>query len=733
MLTPTAKNQARRDAEYDPTHKFCMRCLEDLPLSSYNANARGIFGCHSYCNACRCVAPKSEEELKRRRKRGGDDDGKCIIDEKKENVNSRSLSFAELSQAATAKNQARRDTETDPTHKFCTLCLEDVLLANYTLYAAGMFGRYTHCRACKNSSRRQERKEAKKDEELEDEGDEEEDADEGEEEEEKNLEPRSLTSAERRRFATQWSQERRNALTEGETATKKFCTKCLEDKEHIDFTKKASAMFGRAWQCKGCVNTARQRQRGQAQEDEKRDNEDDEEEEIEENEEDEENEKDMHGDGDEDEKKMQREDEKKAEEDENQNPEPQNCYPQPTAAKLRLRFLSPAQTATAKNQARRDTEADPTHKFCTLCFADLPLSSYTYNSGGMFELHSRWSTCKSGLKRQRRAGSEKGEKLEDEEKEEEEEEEQKAEQMRQHRDTRPTGVLAQTATAKNQARRGVDANSMHKFCTLCLEDLPLSSYTKSPEGIFGRKSRCKVCTNGIERRQRAESKKDEELEDEEEEEEEEQEDGDEEEEQEVEEDYEEDIDEKGEENVDFRSLSSAERSWAATRWNKERRDALAEGQTATQQFCTKCLQDKKHDDFALSTCGVFGRDSRCRLCRKHTMYQRRMEPETDANNDNHEKEDRKKEEEVGREKVCLEDFKSLASEERDNEATRRNRMRDDEDTSATSKWCRMCLLDRPLEDYDKNSASIFGRRSDCQVCMTYGGRRARAQPQTAAR
>jgi hypothetical protein len=616
--TPTAKNQVRRDAEDNPTHKFCMRCAEDLPLSSYNANARGIFGCHSYCNMCRCIAPKSEEE------EGGDEDEKRKIDEKEENVNPRSLSFAELSQAATAKNQARRDAETDPTHKFCTLCLEDVLLADYTFYAAGMFGRYTHCRACKNSTRRQERAEAKKDEELEDEADDEEDSE--EEEEEEILEPRSLTSTERSRLATQWNQERRNALMEGETATKKFCTKCLEDKEHIDFTKKASAMFGRAWQCKGCVNTARRRQSEESEEGEERDEEEDNGEEIEE---DEESEEDEYEDKDKDEKNMQSES-KKGEEAESENPEPQNCYPHPTATKLPLRIASPS-----------------------------------------------W-----------------------------------------------------TATAKNQARRSVDANSKHKFCTLCLKDLPLSSYTNNPRGIFGCQSRCNECINGSERQRRAESKKGEKLKDKEEEEEEkeEEEDGDEEDEREEEEDDEEDTGEKKKGNVDQRNLLSVERSRAATRWNKERRDALAEGQTATKQFCTKCLEDKKHDDFALSNSGVFGRDSRCRVCRKTNMHQRWVEPETDANEEDNEKEGEEKEEVVG-----YEDLKSLTSEERDNEATRRNRMRDDEDASATSKWCRICLIDRPLEDFDKNSASILGRRSDCQICMTYGGRRARVQPQTAAR
>jgi hypothetical protein len=43
------------------------------------------------------------------------------------------------------------------------------------------------------------------------------------------------------------------------------------------------------------------------------------------------------------------------------------------------------------------------------------------------------------------------------------------------------------------------------------------------------------------------------------------------------------------------------------------------------------------------------------------------------------------------------------------------------------------LMLHQLTSYGRNSASIFGRRSDCQACMTYGGRRARSQLQTCVR
>jgi hypothetical protein len=81
-------------------------------------------------------------------------------------------------------------------------------------------------------------------------------------------------------------------------------------------------------------------------------------------------------------------------------------------------------------------------------------------------------------------------------------------------------------------------------------------------------------------------------------------------------------------------------------------------------------------------------------------------------------------------KFNAEFIKSLTAEERSHEATRRNRELNDK---STSKWCCTCLMLHPLTSYGKNSASIFGRRSDCQACMTYGGRRPRSQPQIGVR
>jgi hypothetical protein len=283
---------------------------------------------------------------------------------------------------ATTKNQARRDAETDPTHKLCTLCLEDLPLSSYTINSGNIFGRPSQCNACKNGSIRQRRATSIKSVESENE---EKEMDEVEEEKEQ------------------------------------------EEKEEEE------------------VQKERQKERK----------------------------------------------------------EQQDRHAHPTGATLPPRALS--RTITAKNQARRDAEADPTHKFCTLCFADLPLSSYTYSSRGMFELHSRCNTCKNGIRRQRRAESKKGEELEEEEEEEknEEEEEEEVEEKEEQQEGRqphnlyhhPTGALARTVTAKNQARRDVEADPMHKSCTLCLEDLPLTSYTTNLSGIFGRQSRCNTCMN----------------------------------------------------------------------------------------------------------------------------------------------------------------------------------------------------------------------------------------------
>jgi Skp family chaperone for outer membrane proteins len=56
----------------------------------------------------------------------------------------------------------------------------------------------------------------------------------------------------------------------------------------------------------------------------------------------------------------------------------------------------------------------------------------------------------------------------------------------------------------------------------------------------------------------------------------------------------------------------SERSRQATRRNTARRDV--EGETPSSKWCTKCLADKKLDDFPLGTSYISGRQSMCRPC-----------------------------------------------------------------------------------------------------------------------
>jgi hypothetical protein len=189
----------------------------------------------------------------------------------------------------------------------------------------------------------------------------------------------------------------------------------------------------------------------------------------------------------------------------------------------------------------------------------------------------------------------------------------------------------------------------------------------------------------------------------------------------------------------------ASQAQTATAKNRARRDAEA---YPTHKFCTLCSEDILLTNYSYHYSGIFGRYSRCKACRSKSERNRRAEmkiveevveeaqngeDEEEDQEDEEEEEEEGEEKEAGREEVGHADFQRLTSEERSNEATRRNRVRNNEDACATSKWCRICLRDRPLEDYDKNSASFFGRRSDCQICLTYGVRRVKVQPQIAPR
>jgi hypothetical protein len=311
-------------------------------------------------------------------------------------------------------------------------------------------------------------------------------------------------------------------------------------------------------------------------------------------------------------REREKEDEKEDTDDEKAEAEEKEEPPKPTAAKPPFRIVSRAQSATTKNQARRDTETDPTHKFCTLCLEDLALTNYTINSNGIFGRHPYCNLCKNSTRRLGRA-----EQLKEEEElnaaydEEDEDDED-------YVDSQSLSIAEQRqATKKNQARRDVEADPTHTFCTLCFQDLALINYTTNFNGIFDRGSRCNACKIRARKLPNVKAIKDMGSmgvagEDEEEEEEEEME----------KEEDEGDEDEEEEDSVDHKSLLFAELSQAATAKKQARRDAEAE---PTYKFCTLCLQDKPLLDYTHESKDILGRQSHCRACKNKSQRQKKMD------------------------------------------------------------------------------------------------------------
>jgi hypothetical protein len=433
----------------------------------------------------------------------------------------------------------------------------------------------------------------------------------------------------------------------------------------------------------------------------------------EEEEEDEEEEKD---------KEEEAEEEVEAEEEKHENQKLQSRPLQPITSTLPPQVTFPALTPTAKNQARRDAETDPTHKFCTLCLEDLPLISYTINFGSIFGQQSRCTACNKSSIRQRRAISTKIVESENEGKgmeEQGDEEVQKEREEPQDRHFRPTGAtlplrtLVQTATAKNQARRDVEAGPTHKFCTRCLQDLPLTTYNANSNGIFGLHSQCKACQHSARKPQRVKSEKYEEDSDVVNEKEKEDE---------VEIEY-----EKQDGTFDPWSLSSIERSQAATAKNQERRDVDAK---STHKYCTRCLQDLPFASYTFYPKGIFGRQPRCKRCQRGARKPRRPKQGKDEESSEAEDEEEEDEDEGGDEDKEEEenvDSRSLSSAKRKRMVTAKNQARRDTEADPTHKFCVLCLQDTPLADYSFHSIGIFGRHARCKACKNSSVRQLRAK------
>jgi hypothetical protein len=147
----------------------------------------------------------------------------------------------------------------------------------------------------------------------------------------------------------------------------------------------------------------------------------------------------------------------KREEDEKQQ--------QPTAAVRAPRFSSALpETATQKNQARRDALVGgekATFKWCTYCRVGLSVSCFTKHGAGIFGLQSHCTECRNRLKAISRKRQRENEEAADETETEIEGGEEE-EQQHQHRYIQPStamrapqlsSVPLQTATQKNQARR----------------------------------------------------------------------------------------------------------------------------------------------------------------------------------------------------------------------------------------------------------------------------------------
>jgi hypothetical protein len=202
------------------------------------------------------------------------------------------------------------------------------------------------------------------------------------------------------------------------------------------------------------------------------------------------------------------------------------------------------------------------------------------------------------------------------------------------------------------------------------------------------------------------------------------------------------------------SKTATDRNWA-------RRHAL--GASATAKWCTVCLLDKALSDYVVSPRGSFGRVSICKACTNSRVQGRVLiekqkkantqviQPAQDAvagpeemqsrgysqNERPHEITDTSPVEakEVRPSKAVVDEADGvekrrhkrricergpLKSHSKESQiAHQRNwSCRDALGTSATAKWCTVCLLDKDLSDYTgKKVSGFFGRVSRCKSCI----------------
>jgi hypothetical protein len=161
---------------------------------------------------------------------------------------------------------------------------------------------------------------------------------------------------------------------------------------------------------------------------------------------------------------------------------------QPSAAMRAPRLsLTPPQTATQKNQARRDAlvgDEEAKFKWCTRCRRDLSVSCYRKDRTGIFGLDTQCRACRRSawLKRKEAAG--------EIETETESEEERGMTLAGKEKESKK-----KEANRLNTARSETELHPIAKFCSICLEDKELNKFSPHPTCYFGRQSKCKDCKN----------------------------------------------------------------------------------------------------------------------------------------------------------------------------------------------------------------------------------------------
>jgi hypothetical protein len=119
-----------------------------------------------------------------------------------------------------------------------------------------------------------------------------------------------------------------------------------------------------------------------------------------------------------------------------------------------------------------------------------------------------------------------------------------------------------------------------------------------------------------------------------------------------------------------------------------------------------------------------GRYSQCKACKSlHDMEQRRQlasPPSLAAKTCDDNGDEEEENERIQRHPTSAVSHQSrpLGRVESSQEASRLNRARRDEEAKdpPTSKFCSICLQDKPLTEYFKNATKMFGHYSQCKAC-----------------